>query len=292
MSLFEAVDNVFKKDSILTKDSPVAFDKYAKLSRLHEDDGFLSDEAHKLADIIGNMKYSGDYYSVDEWIGCPSDKPNDIYKYHEDLERPLVKDFLAKYKDKVLANWNDFFQAMENDNRHTALHLIAKELGKEESEELTEDDGFLSDEAHKLADIIGNMKYSGDYYSVDEWIGCPSDKPNDIYKYHEDLERPLVKDFLAKYKDKVLANWNDFFQAMENDNRHTALHLIAKELGKEESEELTEDLDIEDMKTKTMQSIDNFLGTVINEVESDVFVQYVNSIIDLAKSYLPNKSEK
>ena len=190
MSLFEAVDNVFKKDSILTKDSPVAFDKYAKLSRLHEDDGFLSDEAHKLADIIGNMKYSGDYYSVDEW--------------------------------------ND---------------------------------------------------YTGD-------------KPNDIYKYHEDLERPLVKDFLAKYKDKVLANWNDFFQAMENDNQHTALHLIAKELGKEESEELTEDLDIEDMKTKTMQSIDNFLGTVINEVESDVFVQYVNSIIDLAKSYLPNKSEK
>lgn len=41
-----------------------------------------------------------------------------------------------------------------------------------------------------------------------------------------------------------------------------------------------------------MQSIDNFLGTVIDEVESDVFVQYVNSIIDLAKSYLPNESEK
>lgn len=46
------------------------------------------------------------------------------------------------------------------------------------------------------------------------------------------------------------------------------------------------------MKTETMQSIDNFLGTVIDEVESDVFVQYVNSIIDLAKSYLPNESEK
>ena len=46
------------------------------------------------------------------------------------------------------------------------------------------------------------------------------------------------------------------------------------------------------MKMKMMQSIDNFLGTVIDEVESDVFVQYVNSIIDLAKSYLPNESEK
>lgn len=193
MSLFEAVDNVFKKDSILTEDSPVAFDKYAELSRLHDDD---------------------------------------------------------------------------------------------------EDDGFLSDEAHELADIVGDMEYSGDYYSMDEWNGCTSDKPNDIYKYHDDLERPLVKDFLAKYKDEVLANWNDFFQAMENDNRHTALHLIAKELGKEESEELTEGLDIEDMKTETMQSIDNFLGTVIDEVESDVFVQYINSIIDLAKSYLPNESEK
>ncbi len=279
MSLFEAVDNVFKKDSILIEDS---------------DDGFLSDEAHKLADIVGDMKYSGDYYSMDEWKnGCTSNKPGDMYKYYEDLERPLVKDFLAKYKDKVLANWKDFFQAMENDNRHIALHLIAKELGKEESEELSEDDGFLSDEAHKLADIVGDMKYSGDYYSMDEWKnGCTSNKPGDMYKYYEDLERPLVKDFLAKYKDKVLANWKDFFQAMENDNRHIALHLIAKELGKEESEELTEDLDIEDMKTETMRSIDNFLGTVIDEVESDVFVQYVNSIIDLAKSYLPNESKK
>lgn len=80
----------------------------------------------KFAEMEGNIE---DF--ADKWNNCTG-YPDEVKRQRIRLINPVVVEFVGEYADDLKANWDEFYDIMEDNNYHTALFAIEKELGKYE----------------------------------------------------------------------------------------------------------------------------------------------------------------
>lgn len=68
---------------------------------------------------------------ADKWNNCTG-YPEEVRRQRIRLVNPTVVEFVSEYADDLKANWDEFYDLMEDSNYHTPLFAIEKELAKYE----------------------------------------------------------------------------------------------------------------------------------------------------------------
>ena len=69
---------------------------------------------------------------ADKWNSCTG-YPEEVKRQRIKLVNPTVVEFVNEYADDLKANWEEFSSLMTDDNYHTPLFAIEKELSKYEN---------------------------------------------------------------------------------------------------------------------------------------------------------------
>lgn len=66
---------------------------------------------------------------ADRWNSCTGD-PDTVRRNRIKIINPTVINFVSDYGEDLINNWDEFYDIMEDNNQHTALFAIEKEIEK------------------------------------------------------------------------------------------------------------------------------------------------------------------
>ncbi len=107
---------------------------------------------------------------------------------------------------------------------HTSLDIL-NSINEEYNSDLLSGSSLFDEYCNIEMDMLGDF--------ADKWNSCVG-SPDEVRRQRIELINPAVMAFVSKYKEDLKAHWDDFYDIMEDNNFHTPLFAIEKELQKYE----------------------------------------------------------